>query len=123
MQYIYSPQRSDDKLQYTFEPDVIHVTLTTKSGNEYTDTFDFSTFTEDGVAAEIHTTLPVQPVLSAKREDGELYVKLLHYHGKNATYEDLFPEWKEVVLDGEDQMEDETGDGGGTEPTETADAG
>jgi hypothetical protein len=100
MKYLYSPQRSDDRLHYTFEQDIIHVAFIKQNGNVYSDSFDFTAFTEDGVATEINTTLPVQPILSAKREDGELYVELLYYHGKDATHEELYPEWEEVETDG-----------------------
>lgn len=93
MKILYSPQRSDEKIEYTFENETITATL---SGT--TDTFDFSTF-PDGQAniEKIDTILPVNPIVSAERQDGTLYIKLLNYIGDNATHEERFPQWQEVV--------------------------
>lgn len=90
MQIKYSPVRSDKTIEYTFENDIIHVQT-----GEDTDTFDFSSF-GDGEAnvSEFVTTLPVNPIVSAKRVDGELFVELLNYISANATHEERFPQWE-----------------------------
>jgi len=96
----FSPQRNDDKLTYEFTGETIKATL-----NGITDTFDFSFLQEgDEVARneetgqlEIETCLPILPILDAKRENGEVIVTVLQYHGKDAPYEERFPEPLEVV--------------------------
>lgn len=92
MQILYSPQRSDGSIEYQFQSERITVTI----GN-ITDTFDFSSFPNGKAEVEeIETTLPVNPIISAERVDGELRVVLRYYHGANATQEELFPTWQEV---------------------------
>ena len=96
----FSPQRNDDKLEYIFKGETITATL-----NGATDIFDFSTLQEgDEVARneetgqlEIETILPLLPILDAKRENGQVIVTVLTYHGKDAPYEERFPEPLEVV--------------------------
>lgn len=92
MKVLFSPQRSDESIEYRFEGEKIKATI----GN-ITDIFDFTSF-PDGMAKveEIETTLPINPIISAERIDGELRVVLLYYHGANATQEELFPTWQEV---------------------------
>lgn len=78
MQIRYIPQRNDNNLEYQFDDEVITATY-----NGETDTFDFSIL-EEGDRADvqnIETTLLVNPIISAKRENGEVKVELLKYHG------------------------------------------
>lgn len=92
MKILLVPQRSDEKIEYEFNGEQIKAIL---NGNQ-SEIFDF-TGTPDGQAESIIAeVLPFSPVLEAKRIDGELYVKLLNYLGKDATYEEKFPEWREV---------------------------
>ena len=96
----FSPQRNDDKLEYIFKGETITATL-----NGITDTFDFSSLQEgDEVALneetgqlEIETNLPILPILDAKRENGQVIVTVLTYHGKDAPENERFPEPLEVV--------------------------
>lgn len=90
MQIKYSPQRSDDVLDYGFNGERITVTL-----NGQTDTFDF-TGLPDGKLESIETTLLLNPIISAERINGELFVELLYFHGANATQEELFPTWQVI---------------------------
>lgn len=90
MKILLSPQRSDRKIEYKFEGEKIIVTTDNMS-----DTFDFSSM-PDGVMEEIETTLSINPIISAKRVDGELSVELLNFIGRDATEEEKFPDWKEV---------------------------
>jgi hypothetical protein len=90
MQIKYSPCRSDNKLTYTFDGEKVIVNY---NGQE--DIFDFTEM-PDGVAENIETTLPLNPIISAKREEGILYLELLYFHGPNATHEEIFPTWMEV---------------------------
>lgn len=82
----YSPQRSDRKLGYEFAGETIIATL-----DGQVDTFDFSDM-PNGEAEEITSTLPICPIVSAKRVDGELEVTLLRFHGANASYDERFPQ-------------------------------
>ena len=95
----FSPQRNDDKLEYIFKGETITATL-----NGITDTFDFSSLQEgDEVALneetgqlEIETNLPILPILDARRENGQVVVTVLKYHGKDAPESERFPEPLEV---------------------------
>jgi len=95
----FSPQRCDDKLEYEFKGETIKATL-----NGIADTFDFSSLNEgDEVARneetgrlEIETTLPLLPILNAKRENGQVIVTVLKYHGKDAPEGERFPAPLEV---------------------------
>lgn len=96
----FSPQRNDNKLEYIFKGETITATL-----NGQTDTFDLSELNEgDEVARneetgqlEIETTLPMLPILDARRENGQVVVTVLKYHGKVAPHGERFPEPLEVV--------------------------
>ena len=118
MRIFLSPQVSDDEIKYTFDGDKITATL-----DGATDTFDFSDFPDGELEAEeIETTLPVNPILSAKREDGVLSVELLNFIAPDESREEvLFPDW----IDAEDYREEEKPggknemeNGGGTGPGE-----
>ena len=95
----FSPQRCDDKLTYEFTGETIKATL-----NGITDTFDFSSLNEgDEVSRneetgqlEIETILPMLPILDAKRENGQVIVTVITYHGKDAPEEERFPAPLEV---------------------------
>jgi hypothetical protein len=91
MQVLVSPQRSDDVIEYQFSGEKI----TAATVNGQSDVFDFSTL-PDGKAEEITTILSVNPIVSAKRVDGVLFVELLNFIGANATEEERFPKWQEV---------------------------
>lgn len=90
MKIFLSPQVSDRKINYQFEGENIIATI-----DNITDTFDFSTM-PDGIMDEVETALDVNPIVSAKRVEGELYVELLNFIDDNATEEEKFPEWQEV---------------------------
>ena len=78
MKIRYIPQRNDGNLEYSFEGEKVIAVY-----NDITDEFDFSHF-EEGDKADvqnIETTLPVNPIISATRENGEVKVELLKYHG------------------------------------------
>ena len=93
----YSPQVSDKKLIYEFNNDVVTATM-----NGVTETFDFSGM-PNGVADSIESgAFDFNPVISAKKENNILYLELLNYISEDATYEERFPEWYEVKLDGKD---------------------
>ncbi len=95
----FSPQRNDDYIIYSFESEKIIVKIGTKI-----DTFDFSSLQEgDEVARneetgqlEIETILPMLPILDARRENGQVVVTVLKYHGKDAPEDERFPAPLEV---------------------------
>lgn len=97
MKVLFSPMFSDrSKSEYEFNGEKIIATI-----NGVTDEFDFSSFPDGEADTEnIQTTLPVQPIISAKRENGELYVILLNYISLDASEDERFPEWMEVEKDG-----------------------
>ena len=91
----FSPQRSDNQIEYSFNGEAVTARIGTVK-----DTFDFSTLPDGELNIEesIETTLPVCPIISAKRVDGILHLELLNWLGPNAPYESRFPEWVELPL-------------------------
>ena len=94
----FGPQVSDNKIEYSFNGEIVTITI-----DGITDIFDFSSLPEgqlirDDNPQEIETLLPVNPIISAKREDGILHLELLNWIGHNAPYESRFPEWVELPL-------------------------
>lgn len=71
---------------YDYADDILHVTMTFND-EVYEDSFDFSTFLENGVLRllnglgeeTIETDLPVNPITSAERVDGVLHLELLEW--------------------------------------------
>lgn len=107
MRVLLSPQRADRKINYTFGQDVITAEI-----DGQTDAFDFSQM-PDGEAVNIETTLPINPILSARRVGGVLEVVLLNWIGPDAPESERFPDWIEVGEEGEDgdnQVENTGGD-------------
>lgn len=93
MRVLFSPQVpavEGQQIRYTFDNDVIVVEI-----DGQTDVFDFSEM-PDGMATGIETTLPVNPILSARRTNGVLEVVLLSWVGPDASEEEKFPTWQEV---------------------------
>ena len=75
----YTPQRSDFYIStYQLENDILTVSI-----NDVVETFDFSQF-PDGVAEQITTeTLPINPIVSAQRVNGELNITVIQFYGKD----------------------------------------
>ena len=97
MKVFFSPQFSERVLKYEFNNDVVTVTL-----NGVTEVFDF-TGMPNGVADSIESeAFNFNPVISAKKENNILYLKLINFIGVDATEEERFPEWVEVKSDGKD---------------------
>lgn len=90
MKVLYSPQVSNEKINYTFEDEKIIATI-----DNVTDEFDFANM-PDGILEGIKTTLPFNPILNAKKVDGILYVELLNFINEDATEEEKFPEWRDI---------------------------
>ena len=93
MRVLFSPQVpavEGQQIRYTFDNDVIVVEI-----DGQTDVFDFSEM-PDGMATNIETTLPINPILSARRVGGVLEVVLLNWIGPDAPEEERFPTWQEV---------------------------
>lgn len=90
MKILFSPQRSDNSINYTFNDEIITATI-----DNITDVFDFSAM-PNGKLDSIETALPVNPIISAERINGELKVQLLYFHSADATQEELFPVWQEI---------------------------
>ena len=90
-----SPQFNNEiKYEYRYESEIIQVLI----GEDVFDTFDFTGFTQDGEldVTSVETTLPINPILSAKRDNGILYVKLLNFIDDDAPESDKFPDWEDV---------------------------
>lgn len=98
MQILYSPSFNDfgDILDYQFNGDKITVTY-----NGETDEFDFTDMPDGhafsyGREPSIVSSLPIQPVIEAMKQDGVLKVKLIKFIDGDAMDEDKFPDWIEV---------------------------
>lgn len=78
---------SDYKITYEFEEELIRAYV-----DGEVDEFDFSLMPE-GELDKVETVLKFNPIVSAKREDGELRIELLYFHDWNATEEERFPVW------------------------------
>lgn len=97
MKVLFSPQVREDKIEYKFIENMVIVTYKDKS-----EEYDFSGM-PNGLADSIESEVfDFNPVLSVKKENDILYVKLLNFIGEDATEEERFPEWFEVKFDGED---------------------
>ena len=97
MRVLFSPQVREEKIEYKIIEDVVTVTYNDKS-----EKYDFSGM-PDGIADSIESEVfEFNPVLSARKESGILYLKLINFIGTDATEEERFPEWFEVKSDGKD---------------------
>lgn len=96
MKILFSPQvRENEKIIYEFEEGIIKATHKGKS-----DTFDFSDLPDgelqmyDDETGEFMIETDIEnPVVSARKEDGVLYVELMNYIDTDASHEECFPEW------------------------------
>ena len=103
MHILYSPQLSmnGDKIEYILEKDIVKVRYRGE-----TEEFDF-TGMPDGKADSIESDIfEFCPVVSAERKDGVLHLMLLNFIDFDASEEEKYPEWQEVVFDGKDSLED-----------------
>jgi hypothetical protein len=93
MKILLSPQVNEDKvIIYTFSGEIVTATL-----DGVTDTFDFSSFPDGDLdRSTIVTTLAINPIMSAQRENGVLEVEVLNFIKKDATEDEKFPQWKGV---------------------------
>lgn len=95
--YLIPILSSDRKFKYTFGKDKITVEYKGKK-----DVFDFSIFPDgemklmDESGNElIETVLEENPIASAKREGGVLYLELVNFLSPDSPGELRFPEWFE----------------------------
>jgi len=92
----FSPQRSNNKLDYNFNGNQVVVTY----NNELQETFDLTDMYEttwDGDRRiKDPEILPVKPILSVVEKDGAMWVTVLNFHGPNPPREIAFPDWVEV---------------------------
>lgn len=132
MKIKYTYVRSDDVIKYVFQDDVVMVdyiahelvfgetldelTQLEETGR-YVDTFDFrdmpngklEVFDNQTGKILVETTLPENPIESAERIDGELWVELVMFFGGDEIDDERELDWfdaKEVESDGEDELEE-----------------
>lgn len=80
---IYEPQESSYKAEYIINGDILTVTI-----GESTETFDF-TGLEEGMAEEIIAeTLPINPIISAKKIGDTINIEVIRFY--NADEKELF---------------------------------
>ena len=96
MKILYSPQvRYDsDKYKITISGEAITIQY-----HDKTETFDF-TGMPNGIGEVESEVFDFEPIISAKRVNGVLWVEILNLIGIDATHEERFPEWLEVGQNG-----------------------
>ena len=92
MNILFRPQINPyvESFQFHFEGEIITVTQ-----GEEKDIFDFSEI-PDGMVDGVETTLLVNPIIRARRENGVLYVELKKLYEDEVPIDEQFPEWMEV---------------------------
>ena len=110
---LFSPIRSDDRLEYTHIGDKVTVKhlayvpphFDPESGSiiesdpiATSQTFDFTSIPNDGTekVSTIQSTLPVNPFISLKRVSGVLEMVVINFIGADATDEERFPVWETI---------------------------
>lgn len=78
MKILLSPQRADATVTYSAQGDVLTVTV-----DEKVHSFDFSNL-QDETLTEFSSSLPICPLLYAKRTDEGVIVSALHFYGPEA---------------------------------------
>ena len=106
------PGSHEPRFRYEFDGETIIATYTAEGQEPISDTFDFSTLPDGEAQVElIETVLPENPIRSAKRVDGELYVELLRYvparpqpsdYETAAEYEAALDAWRRLWTDVEE---------------------
>lgn len=119
MKVKYTYVRSDDVIKYDFQDDVIMVEYISnelvlgktideptrlQETGRYEDTFDFRDMPNgrleifDSQTGEmlVETTLPENPIESAERIDGELWVELVMFFGGNEIDDERELDWIDV---------------------------
>lgn len=91
MKIYLSPQVSDQIIKYEFKGEIIKATI-----DGITDTFDFSNFTEGAELIIVETILPINPIISVRREEGVLWIEVINLIKNDASEQEKFPEWMEV---------------------------
>jgi hypothetical protein len=88
MQVMMLPQFNDQvEAEYRFEGEIVTIII-----NGQQDIFDFSGMPE-GALDYVDTELPYDPIISAKREEGILYVEIINFINHLATEEEKYPDW------------------------------
>lgn len=79
----YSPQRSDNHIaSYELSDNVLTITI-----NGVSEVFDFTDFT-DGIAEEITPDkLPLNPIVSLEKINGEVHVTVIKFYGESEKHE------------------------------------
>ena len=90
MMILYSPVRSDNKIDYKVNGNEITCIL----NNEQYGVYNVSEL-EGMNPFHYNEFMPIRSVF--KDEQGEFWVKLIYYHGIDATEEERFPDWFEVI--------------------------
>lgn len=75
MKAIFTPQRSDNVMNASAKGDVLTIDV-----DGVTDSFDFSTLNDGDIAVDFVSVLKPNPVLSARKESGEI----IGFYGSDA---------------------------------------
>ena len=92
MKILYSPQLSNKKITYSFNSEVVTVDI-----DGVVEEFDFSTMPNGRAEKITPEVLSINPIVEAERMDGVLNLVLINFITEDASQEELFPEWQEVL--------------------------
>ena len=94
MKVLFTPQLNEEfKYIYTFDGDIVTVT---HSVTGVVEQFDFSGLPDGEMPRSIDDTIEDSVIKKAEKINGVLYLTLLYNVGKDATREELFPEWRDI---------------------------
>lgn len=88
------PINEEDKITYSFNGNIV-----TANYKGIQDTFNFNGLPEGKLIIDLAdetvklSNMEHCPLVSAKKENGILYLELINYIPHNASYEERFPEW------------------------------
>ena len=89
----YASINRPDPIEYNFAGETVIARM-----GDVEDTFDFSALGDGGriLVDTIETSLPVNPIVEAYRENGHVYVILLRHYQGGGDQRTLHLDWQEV---------------------------
>lgn len=92
----FSPQRSNNKLDYNFDGNQVEVTYNDDLRETF-DLMDIHEYNDEGERViKSPRVIPVESILSVEKENETLRVTVLNFHGPNPPREVAFPDWVQI---------------------------
>jgi len=96
MYVFFSPQRYDNKLEYSFDGNHVEVTYNENLKETFDLTDMYKADADGGRRIKESKTLPINPITSVEERNDTLWITVLNFHGANPPHEVAWPEWIEV---------------------------